>query len=269
MDALLEFPSNLSHYRFNVEQQNGEVVRKVTIHVNLVKTFVTVVTFLAIFAFLISIMPAQFLVSGSNYRQINVPTYFESIDLQTFASYYLINITSDSYQKFWGKSEFGHDMNFRAEKLATYNMLWNEHGYTLWGFWTGGHKQKWINENGTERGDLLTTSEIDLDSDNGTAKYTVECSHFQMKAWVGYDPTLYNSSKNAWDAHNMSVLFAIDFDERGSTLNAWNLLALLLFFQLPNVNPIINMLIAIPVWVCFAVLTFIVIIEIIQTLKPL
>jgi len=52
-------------------------------------------------------------------------------------------------------------------------------------------------------------------------------------------------------------MIGINFDQTGTGYNAWDLIGMLLFFQLPDVHWIINILLALPFWVPVAYLTFI------------
>jgi len=259
---LVLFYSILYHCRDvcgnNAGLDNGEGEIKMG-DISEMRGLIVVGSFLAVTLLMINWIPSEFQQVGDMGRTITAPSYFESSELINWNVTYTMSITSDSYSKHWGKSEFGHDMMFRAEKLATYNMLWNEHGYTFLGFWTGGHKQEWINDDGITRGTTLTNGEIDLDwnTQNNLSSYILKCAHFYMMADVGYNTTLYSNSKDAWDNHDLHVLFGIEWSQRGTTWDAWSLMANLLFFQLPEINIFINALIAIPIWVCVGYLSFI------------
>jgi len=105
------------------------------------------------------------------------------------------------------------------------------------------------------RGEYLFENEIDADKEK--LSYTIQCSHFQMKGFFGYNDTLYSSPSQAWDHHGLWILLGINFDQMSTGFNAFNLIGMLLFFQLPMVHPIINYIIAVPIWVCIIYLSFI------------
>lgn len=220
---------------------------------------IVVGSFLAIALLLIGFIPAEFYTSAES-RTIEPPPYFESSELINWNFTYIMNITSDSFSKFWGKSEFGHDMNFRAEKLATYNVMWNIHGYTFLGFWTGGHGMEWWNENGINRGKFLKSNVIEEDwnANKSLASYTVRCAHFYMQADIGYNTTAYSSVKAAWNNHDLHIMFGIEWSERGVTWNSWSLISSILFFQpIAGVPYVLSALLAVPIWMCVAYMSFI------------
>lgn len=234
------------------------------------KNLLVIVTLLSTFAILVSIMPAGF-VLGSNpdYRKVDVPSYFEAIDISTYADTYVFNITDDVFYKEWGKTEFGHDMFFRAYRPPTWYEYWfaNWHCHPFLFFYGwGAHKMEWINQNGISRGYTIHDTDISQDMTNGTAQYTVKCSHFEMMAWIGYDTAVYSSLTDAWDNDELCFMFAIDWDEKGTGMNAWNLISMLLFFQLPNIHWTINALIAIPMWLMIGYCIFAFVMAVIKSL---
>lgn len=233
------------------------------------KHFLMVISLLGIFVSLVCTMPSELYASSPSYRERQIPSYFESLDLDQFSNTYVINLTDspEYYTKKWGKTETGHHMYFKS--WAWSGQKWhlkNEHYYDFLGFVTGNHAQEWINNNGFSREKTLYEDEIDADFENTTASYTVQCSHFRMNAWIGYNSSLYSCIRDAWADESASVLFAIEWDQRGSGLNAWSLLGGILFFQLPEIHWTLNLLIAIPLWACFAWLAFAFILAVIKSL---
>jgi len=116
----------------------------------------------------------------------------------------------------------------------------------------------WMSAEGIDRETYLDITEIDEDWDTeiDASEYTVSCSHFTMKSWISYNTTLYNSTLYAWDNDDLHILFAIDFEELGSRWDIFSLITGVLFLQLPDVHPLLNMFIAIPLWICIVWLTF-------------
>ncbi|MDH7607708.1 MAG: hypothetical protein QHH12_08165 [Candidatus Bathyarchaeota archaeon] len=228
-----------------------------------IRGLVVVGTFLSCLFLLIAFMPQEFFVTAGEERKVEVPKYFESSDLTHWNFTYVMNITFDPYgdfEHFWGKREFGHDMLFRANKHI--DLIWNDHGYTFLGIWTGGHKQDWINNVGVNRGDTLSISEIEADwnHEENLARYTVRCQHFYMRADFAY-PAQYSSVSEAFEAEDLHVMFGINWDQRGTSWDAWSLVAAILFFRMPEINPYINAIIAIPIWIAVAYISFILVLR--------
>lgn len=234
------------------------------------KTFLLLISFLGFFAILIGTIPSGFMVTTEEYREQTVPDYFEAIDLQFFAETwsYTLNATGGTEGGAgWyfididiGNRDF--DMWYKKAN-QTPLQLYFVHRYT-WIIFPVSHKMQWLNYQGATRGTELEGTE--LDSDVSNPSYTAKCDHFHVKVFFAYNDTLYSVPTEAWNNNNLHMLVGIDFDQQETGMNAWNLIGMILFFQMPNVHPILNMLIAIPVWVCIAWLTFAFIIAVVKSL---
>ena len=233
------------------------------------KTLFVIISFLALFGILVGTIPSDFVFSTEEYREISVPDYFEAIDITQYAQTYQHNITHPTYAKLWGKSEFGHDMRFADDWVDLYRLT-NTHGYTFLGIWTGGHYQEWVNKEGVNRGEYLSLSELEEDWGIGTqsdkGEYTLQCKHFHMDAWFAYNTTTYSSIKDAWDNDELKCLFGIEWDEMGTGLDAWNLIRMILFWQLPDINLVLNVIISIPLWIGISWMIFAFVLAVIKSL---
>jgi len=229
-------------------------------------TLLFTVCFLGIFGFLVMTIPSGFLEASQDRRQLNIPNVFDSIDVMDYAETHNFTLGDDSWEN-WGKPDFGHDMRFYVNKAGLeYPHLWfisNVHFYGLW----SGHKMWWTNAT-TFRYNYLILPQmvIDWNPETNMSEYTVSCSHFTMKAWITYNTTTYESLIDAWDNNDAHILFAIKFEELGGRWDLWSLITGVLFLQLPDVHPSLNMLFAIPLWICIIWLTFAFIIAIIKSL---
>jgi len=214
---------------------------------------IIVITFLGVFTVMALLIPSQFFVYSSENKQAEIPTEFDAVDLPAFGSTYNITFGEWIFLHNWGESEFGYKMRFYATQGD--HRLSNTHFYGIF----GSHLMDWTSENGSSRGDYLYATEIvsDWDTETNLAEYTVKCDHFKMYAWISYNTTAYESLVEAWDDEQAKVLFCIDFDQKGTGWNAWNIIGALLLFELPNVHPIINVLLNIPLYACIAYLAFI------------
>lgn len=220
------------------------------------RVLVVVATFLTGTILLIGWIPSEFYVSDETYLQVNPPSVFDGVDLVNYATTENFTIY-DGFAESWGKENFGHDMRLIVSE--TYG-IYNTHfyGWFLWSF----HQMEWFNDNGVSRTTFLSFSDIVEDHDtNNLSHYKVECSHFYMEAWVGYNTTAYGSFQEAIDNNDANILFAIDFDQVGTTWSAWSIISGILRFDLPNVNPYLNAIIAIPIWVSIAYVSFILILR--------
>lgn len=225
-------------------------------------------------------MPSEFVTGDApEYAGRSVPNYWTQDEIQSLATSHLINITGSWFTEEWGEAEgFGHDFLFCASRTVTPYEMYNFHTFPFWIFYLWDeHEMEWINQNGTTRGDKLKSNEIVLDAMNSsmgirTARYRVECSHLYMIAYVMWNGTLYGINeaglKSAWDADSVKVEFGIDAEEIGKShvMSAWEIVALLLFFQLPDVHFALNALIALPLWTMIGILTFQLVIAVVKAL---
>ena len=81
-----------------------------------------------------------------------------------------------------------------------------------------------------------------------------------------YDEETYSSVEDAWNHHGLSFFIGIEFDQIATGLNAWDLIGMVLFFKMPNVHPLLNYIIAVPIWASIAWLAFALIIAVIKSL---
>jgi len=234
------------------------------------KPFLFIITFLGVFGLLVGTIPAGFLVETPEYREQQVSEYFEAIDVQYFAETWehTLNATggTDAGAGWYfididiGNRDF--DMWYKKANNPPLK-LYFVHRYT-WLIFPVSHKMRWLNYQGITRGTELEATELDSDVSDPT--YTVECSHFYVKTFFAYNDTLYSNPTEAWNASELNMLVAIDFDQQQTGMNAWNLIGMILFFQMPDVHPLLNAFIAIPMWVCIAWLTFAFIIAVVKSL---
>ena len=223
-------------------------------------------TFLSVTLLLIGWMPYQFWVAGEQGRTINVPDYFESSSLIRWNSTYVINITSNDYTHMWGKAEFGHNMWFHAwENVFGDYVLWNKHYFLLWGvIQYGTHEMDWISDKGINRGGWLYENEIeeDWDATRDVASYKVQCDHFYMMADFAYNTTAYSSVYEAWDSNDLHILFGIDWDQKGTSYDAWSLISSVLFWKpIAGIPLWIMQLISIPIYIAAAYIAYILILR--------
>lgn len=235
--------------RHLIKNKRGEISGKAS-------AIVFIGTFLAVFGFMVNSMPSL-LGTGSQYQPTYPEELFKGIDVTNFYAYYNFSTVgvSEGYEE-WGKEEFGHDL---STAWFDYSPSYIDHNH-LDGFFLFPHNMECRSSGGTYRGYELDLDEIVLDHDsNNMSSYEVYCEHLTMMLWVSYNTTTYSSIYDAWDSDEVALLYAIDFDQAGTTWSGWSLIAQFLTFQAPEVHPAINFFIAIPIWICIGVLIVLVI----------
>ena len=73
---------------------------------------------------------------------------------------------------------------------------------------------------------------------------------YQM--FIGFDNTTYTDFQDAWNNGVLNVTIGLPSEDAYLEPNALQIIMSILFFQAPNIHPAINILIAIPIWLCVA-----------------
>ena len=96
--------------------------------------------------------------------------------------------------------------------------------------------------------------------------YKAECDHTAYYCQVAFDPAVYNNASDAWDHGQLGSFFGVRFDDTNTGFNAMNLIASILFFQMPEIHVAINLLIAVPIWIAIGYIALILILRAIDAL---
>lgn len=253
-----------------------------------VRGLIVIITFVGSLVLLYGLIPSNFLVSYTETRSVTVPDYFDSIDLIQYAEpwnitldetggtaiddvYYYTDVDSDGDGLFGGHDV---DMDYKRANQTGTKFIAVLHIIRQWfGLIVDTHHLNWRNTQGrtvsttfdygpysSVQAITVTQLESDMGSE-GSTRYTVSCEHFYADVYFAYNTTTYSSVTDAWDHHGLSTFWGINFDQTGTSYNAWNIIGMLLFFQLPNVHWIINLMLNIPLWVGIAYLCFILILR--------
>lgn len=238
---------------------------------------VVIGSFIGLTVLLSALIPSQFFASTYEGRTIETPTYFEAIDLTSYAS--TLNYTfSDSDTSgqtvnygviYWIKdlTVGGHELSVRfidfnntptaREDIYIYHFWW------WWIFQTGSHQPDWINKNGVNYGGGIYLSELDGDYAGNTddLRYTLQCDHFNINVFFGFNTTRWATPSDAYNHEELAILFGVEWSQVNTSINAWDLVAMILFFGLPDVHWVIDAIIHIPIWIAEAYLAFILILR--------
>lgn len=211
--------------------------------------FIFSVVFIVIFASLLSTVPAGLQGTGSSASNVypvdpSLTTDFTDGENYTKSDFsvivggfqYAYSLGSDQ----WLCTKIGE--NF----LLASKIIW-------WIFWFGQTDPvKFVSKSGTDRGTTLTLTEIESDSNDGVSQYTITKSISGDSAGgfiVYWNATLYSDPSDAWDNDVLYLIHGVDFTTT-ATNDIGSLLVGLLFLQLPDVPPLINLFIAVPIWAC-------------------
>lgn len=247
-----------------------------------VRNILLVIIILAVFTLMISLAPSELITDPDTRKSYEgyVPEgTFEGLYVSAFNTTHLIEPETPivGYNEDWGADEgFGHDMWFYCANYGDNDTdyIRNSHVFPFLFYyrWNTQHME-WFNNTGYSRGKYLYMDELNIDAqvvENETiASYIVlSAGQFEMKAYVGYNNTLYDHMLDALNNDELRIQFFIDMDEIGRShgMSAWNIVTQLLFFQLPETTPIINAIIGIILWTLIAVLIFQLVLAVIKAL---
>ncbi|MEM3629099.1 MAG: hypothetical protein QXE06_06985 [Candidatus Bathyarchaeia archaeon] len=236
---------------------------------------VTVVTFLGIFFILGSIVPPGFMATVAEPRKVKVPEYFESVDLNRYSAYEVINLT-------WSMNWYDFDLGGWKFQIYWTSPMWGAPDCILfrrkdswWIFSWFVEEGKWYNPQGVKvsrvRSVLYTEIMLDFECITGDTlnenyqgdliEFKIVFSVTEFTAHFAFNTTKYASPKEAWENNELYCLIGMTFDKQNTTLSAWNLVGALLFFKMPDVHPVLNAIIAIPIWIAIAYLIYILILK--------
>jgi len=230
-------------------------------------------TLLSIFVLLVNAIPGDFLVAQSDNMQVNLPDdVFKSVDVSSYATTYNLTLDDSGLQIFlYGvPTAYRYSFSIGGHHFYLYDYLPAgggpavrlTHYWYWWIFPTNLHNLDFIDNIGFNDGDLLTSTELDADYTSGNIRYTVDCDHVNMETFFGFNETAYSSPSLAWAANDLRILFGMELDQVNTSTNAWMVISQVLFFQSPEVHSSINYIIAVPIWLCVAYVTFIVILKV-------
>lgn len=208
--------------------------------------FVFSVTFIIVFAALLSTVPIDF------QGQADYPDMVVPIDPSL--------LTGFSTSANWSKSaisEVGvylYDLGGNSWVFHSYaGYIFDLGAKVLIGgvLWLGQVDScKFISSEGLNRGGYLNIEEIIEDAVDGSVRYNLQSigSGNSMGGFIVYwNTTTYENPIDAYNADELHFLHGIGFGE-SATANVGALLVSLLFLQIPNVPFLINVLIAVPIW---------------------
>jgi hypothetical protein len=210
------------------------------------RTFVFAVTFIIIFATLISTIPVGLQGQGGTGDSI------------TPVNPNLLTDFSDINE--YDKTDFsGSPLNYVYDlplvSGTTFGCIFSANifilgAHTLFvGLWLGGYS--WINfisENGTNHGGSVSFTDIDNDVEEGAVRYTLQYEDTGRSAGgfvFYYNTTTYTDASDAWDSSELFLLHGVGMS---ADTNIASLLISLLLLQLPDVPLLVNVIIITPMW---------------------
>lgn len=206
--------------------------------------FIIAVSFIIIFSGLFVTIPTDFLGEGATpetpVTPVNPNLLADFTDSETYTQ---PNFTLGIYEYALG------DYNWLAGVGLTTEFSLAVKEY-FFGLWLGGLQYcTFVSDTGTDRGTTLSLTEIASDAEDGEVRYNLifEDDGTSAGGFVIYwNSTLYSDPADAWTNNVLYLTHGIGFTT--DALSIGSLLLGLLFFQLPEVPFLINLLLATPLW---------------------
>lgn len=218
-------------------------------------SFVFVVTFIIVFTGLLATMPTGLLGYGESGNALlpidpDLLVGFSAVENWTRTDY--ISIGGGYYQYDYDLGGYGWVALTEGTSFTVAQKV------KFFGVWLGGTKIiNFILGNGTSRGAYLTLDEIAGDATDGQIKYDLEYADSGNDAGgfiVYWNTTTYATPALAWAGDGLYLVHGW-----GLTSPSYNVVSLilgLLFFELPEVPFLVNLVLATPLWVSVAFLVW-------------
>lgn len=222
---------------------------------------------MGIFGFLIASMPSQF-ISDPNVRQVNYPDTWDSSSMLYIAQSY-------NYTTLGNSTDLDFDLGGRTQNLlGSYsealevNTTYLYHVTYSWIFFRQLEPCEWYTQEGllinASHPNVIFWQEIDaMYNQSDSPMFKAIFTDYSMYVIFEYNTTAYTTYEEAFHAGELSFWCGLQFDQTNTSYNAWDIIALLLFFSMPDIHPAINALIAIPLWIVIVYVSFIIILRVV------
>jgi len=245
---------------------------------SLIGTFVFAVSFIGIFVILVVTMPSQFYTTAPEYQQYSYPSFFNKEDIEyiAFMRNETINLGDIYYSVILdftdppeiAKGERG-TINFK------FTVEWYDNGWAIskqrinfqhieWEWFTFRRRHPMYCFNEPDKTPSLSKANIVANWDeeyNASIIYPVSCNCIVTKVWFVDPNTTRNNISEAFDEGSLIVVMGFGFDDYQTSISAWSLVGQLLFFQAPQIHPVLNAIIALPIWATISVLIYLLILK--------
>jgi hypothetical protein len=241
------------------------------------KTFFVLIIFISTFGILLSVTPNEFLASPyegdyivqpypentwvgreiSAWDETFIATSNTSIEINDYAYMNLSGIIEDDIRLnvLWTEDVDWDDPLYYYHRypivtIFGVNILWGSdrvHDVILGG---------WI-----YRKPIILDYRVEDAVNPEVARFEAYCDHYTYYMSVSYNSTKFSSLSQAWDGTvtydpELYLFVGMGFESEWASLPTWMIIAKLLTFQAPDIHPMINGLIAIPLWIAVLYLAY-------------
>lgn len=84
--------------------------------------------------------------------------------------------------------------------------------------------------------------------DGNVSRFTMSDIAYQYYVSISFNESKWSSFDDAWNNGELLVWMGMGYSDTPSTISSWNIIAQLMFFQIPDIHPTVNALIAVSIW---------------------
>ena len=226
---------------------------------------IVTISFLSCTVLLLLWLPASdFAESIIEARQYSSPEDFDISEIMAYNETYSLTLNYSLFAYHIRADDIGHDLILDVDKY----WLALSHFWYWWIIPTGHHEMEWYDVSHSEKisrqdGPFEKFDIETLDDYAYGSAFFAECEHLQLKFTFSYNTITYSSHLDAFDNEALTMSIGVEWAIEQTTYNAWDLIAMLLIFNMPDVHPAINALMKVPLWVCIAYLCYVLLIKVI------
>ena len=235
---------------------------------------IVVVSFLGACALLFAFIPTEFYAVGEE-RETDVPNLFEAMDIYAYAetkSFWMnesggwVSYIYGAGNPYYGMSvDLGNwdiDFYYKPADSSFLDCSLLHKTKIFFGLFPTPHELDWKLTNGQSKGVKLSVEEMqEIAGDTDTIFLRPKCKHTTYDVYFAYNSSIYSDFTEAWNSHGLAFFAGVNFDQVNTSYNAWNLIATLLWFKMPNMPFFMQALLSIPIWVCIGYLVYILILR--------
>lgn len=227
---------------------------------------------LGVFAAILAFMPSQYLYVGNKpeYEERTYPSYWSPSDIQTIRWHANMSLNATEWYGYAEIERIGTDWedtiyvkghwDVGLQTFEFYHWNW---GWSFFGWSTGSCH---INPYSITESQILDSNH--LDPDGNSSRFAMYCDHHDFVVHFIFDNATYSNLTDALSNHEVVVDFGMGWDYERGALSGWDLISRLLFFQaIPQLgDPLLTILISLPIWGAIAFIIFIIVTKIAEML---
>lgn len=223
---------------------------------SLITTFVTLITILSIFSILVNFMPNEFVYTGKEYAEIGYAETWSPSGL------WYGNITSSDNGTIH-RTDYAinlhltdYDIDLKVIWYAVPDILSiQRYWYTFYGLV---YNYDWLR---LEDDSIYITKEYALENlyegNENVSMFTMHDSVYSAYyVQITFNTTKHESFDDAWDSGELEIWIGVGYEDVIAYHSTWALVTQILLFQAPEIHPVINAIIAVPIWACVAIMVF-------------